>query len=144
MKQKATVVSTDGIYATVKVDRKSMCDGCHKEGCSDGCALYRMFGAKSEFEAKALNQAGASSGDLVFIETPDSTVNLSAFFVFLLPVIVAAAVYFATFFVPGESVRIIAAVVSFAIYFAVLAVIERVKKNRTPALTVTEIIVTGN
>ena len=139
MKQKATVVAIDGKYATIKVDRASMCDGCHKSGCSDGCALYKVFGAKSEFVSVALNRAGAKTGDRVVVETPDSTVNISAFFVFLLPVLVAAAVYFATFFIEAEQYRILFAVASFAIYFVILAVIEKKRRTRAPKIVVTEI-----
>lgn len=138
MKQKATVVAIGGKYAKIKVDRSSMCDGCHKSGCSDGCALYKIFGAKSEFTSDAVNRAGAKVGDRVVVETPDSTVNINAFFVFLLPVLVAAAVYFATAFIEAEQYRIISAVASFALYFVVLAIVEK-KRKKAPKIVVTEI-----
>ena len=144
MKQKATVIAIDGKYAKIKVDRTSMCDGCHKSGCSDGCALYKIFGAKSEFTSDAVNRAGAKVGDRVTVETPDKTVNFSAFFVFLLPVIVAAAVYFLTFFLPGEQYRILCALASFAVYFAVLAIVEKKSKNRASKIVVTSIDDTSN
>ena len=143
MKQKATVVSDEGKYAKVRVDRSSMCDGCHKEGCSDGCALYRMFGAKTEFEAYAVNKVKAAKGDLVYVETADKNVNISALIVFLIPIVLAALVYFAFSFLKEESVRILCAVASFVVYFAVLAVVERFRKNKTPKLSVTEIIDTA-
>ncbi len=139
MKQKATVVATDGKFAKIKVDRTSMCDGCHKSGCSDGCALYKIFGAKSEFTSDALNRAGAKTGDRVTVETPDTTVNLSAFFVFLLPVIIAAAVYFLTYFIPGEQYRVLLAFASFVIYFAALAIVEKKRKSKAPKIVVTSI-----
>ena len=144
MKQKATVVSDEGKYAKVRVDRSSMCDGCHKEGCSDGCALYRMFGAKTEFEAYAVNKVKAAKGDLVYVETADKNVNISALIVFLIPIVLAALVYFAFSFLKEESVRILCAVASFVVYFAVLAVVERFRKNKTPKLSVTEIIYTAH
>ena len=140
MKQIATVVSADGKYARVRVDRTSMCSGCHKSGCDGDCALYKMFGAKTEFEADAVNKADAVPGDSVYVETPDRNVNLSALFVFLVPILLAAAVYFAVSFVKNESIRILCAVASFAIYFAALAVVERIRKNKTPKLCVSEII----
>ena len=120
-----------------------MCDGCHKEGCSDGCALYRMFGAKTEFEAYAVNKVKAAKGDLVYVETADKNVNISALIVFLIPIVLAALVYFAFSFLKEESVRILCAVASFVVYFAVLAVVERFRKNKTPKLSVTEIIDTA-
>lgn len=144
MKQKATVVAIDGKYVKIKVDRSSMCDGCHKSGCSDGCALYKLFGAKSEFTSDALNRAGAKIGDRVTVETPDKTVNISAFFVFLLPVIIAAAVYFATSLFFDEQYRILCAVASFALYFGVLAAVEKKQKTKAPKIVVTEIDDTSN
>ena len=143
MKQKATVVSDEGKYAKVRVDRSSMCDDCHKEGCSDGCALYRMFGAKTEFEAYAVNKAKAAKGDLVYVETADKNVNISALIVFLIPIVLAVLVYFIFSFLKEESVRILCAVASFVVYFAVLAIAERFRKNKTPKLSVTEIIDTA-
>ena len=143
MKQRATVVSTEGKYCDVKVDRASMCSGCHKGECGDACALYKIFGAKTEFTATAENRAGASVGDTVTVEAPDSFVNLSAFFVFLLPVIVAAATYLLTFFIEGEQYRILAALASFALYFVILSAVERRRKNRSVKLVVSE-IVSGN
>ncbi|MBQ7669456.1 MAG: SoxR reducing system RseC family protein [Clostridia bacterium] len=140
MRQKATVINTDGKFAAVKVDRVSMCDGCHKPGCGDSCALYKIFGAKSEFEARALNTADASVGDLVYVELSDVTVNLNAFFVFLLPVIIAAVVYFALFFIETEAPRILGAVASFVLYYIVLAVLERRKKNKPVKLVITSLV----
>ena len=140
MRQKATVVSAEGKYARIRVDRSSMCDGCHKSGCSDGCALYKMFGAKTEFETEAVNRANASDGDTVFVESSDKSVNLSALIVFLFPIILAAAVYFALSFMNSESLRILFAVITFVLYFAVLALVERFRKNKTPKLFITEIV----
>ena len=144
MRQKATVISTDGDYATVKADRSSMCDGCHKSGCSDNCALYKIFGAKTEFEAVALNRAGARVGDMVYVEASDKSVNMSALIVFILPIVIAAAVYFALYFVKSESLRILFAVLSFVLYFAVLSLVERLGKNKRARLCITEIIDASN
>lgn len=141
MKQNAVVVSCDGKYASVRVDRQSMCSGCHK-GCSDACALYKIFGAKTEFEAKAVNKAGAEIGDRVVVEASDSTVNLNAFFVFLLPVIISAAVYLLTFSIEAEAHRIAFAVLSFIVYFAILVIVEKVKKTSS-ALYITEVTERG-
>ena len=144
MKQNAKVVGTNGRYARIKVDRTSMCDGCHKEGCSDGCAMYKMFGAKTAFEADAVNLVSASVGDLVVVEASDGTVNLNAFFVFIMPIVIAVGVYFASFFLKNEAYRIIAAFASFMIYFAVLAAAEKIRKNKTPRLSITEIVSGAN
>ncbi len=144
MKQIATVVSAEGKYARVRVDRTSMCSGCHKSGCGGDCALYKMFGAKTEFEADAVNKAGAATGDTVYVETPDSHVNLSALAVFLIPIVLASAVYFAFSFLKSEGVRIACAVASFVVYFVLLAIVERTRKDKTPKLCVSEVVSSDN
>ena len=144
MKQKATVISTEGKYASVRVDRASMCGGCHKEGCSDGCTIYKIFGAKTEFSAEAVNKVGAKIGDTVVVEASDKSVNLSAFIVFILPIVTALAVYFASFFIGDVNIRILLAVISFFLYFIILVITERARRSRTPVLRITEIVGEGN
>ncbi|MBR6917536.1 MAG: SoxR reducing system RseC family protein [Clostridia bacterium] len=144
MEQVATVISVNGNRATVKVDRKSMCDGCHKNGCGDGCAMYKIFGAKSEFTSEVLNEAHAVSGDRVIVETSDKSVNAGAFFVFILPIIIATGVYFAAFFLNAEPLRILAAFIAFTVYFVVLALTEKARKKRAPRLVITKIVGADN
>ncbi|MBQ7715864.1 MAG: SoxR reducing system RseC family protein [Clostridia bacterium] len=140
MKQKARVVSVDKDRATVEVQRKTMCDGCHKSECGDGCSLYKIFGGDSSFRAEALNSAGANTGDLVYVEATDASVNLSAFFVFLLPVILAVCAYLVTSFISEEGIRLAVCGAVFALYFVVLAVVEKARKKRAPKMRVTEVI----
>ena len=82
MKQKAKVTEVMGNIVKVKADRSTMCEGCHAKGCGSECSMYKIFGANKSFEAKAENLAGAKVGDTVTVETRDSAVNISAFFVF--------------------------------------------------------------
>ncbi|MBR0302658.1 MAG: SoxR reducing system RseC family protein [Clostridia bacterium] len=144
MKQKATVVSCDRDRVVVKVDRVSMCDGCHKAGCGDGCAIYKIFGQRTDFSAEASNKAGAAVGDTVIVEASDRGVNLGAFFVFLLPIIIAAAVYLLTSFIKDDNLRLLIAFSSFAPYFAVLVLTEKLRRKAGPRLTVTEIVRHGD
>ncbi len=140
MKQRATVVSADGKRATIKVDRTTMCDGCHKSNCGDSCAMYKIFGASTSFSADAVNEAGASSGDIVEVEVSDGQVNLNAFIVFIVPIIIAALVYLLTSRMASEGVRILLCVLSFFLFFAVLALTEKARKNKAPLITVSKII----
>lgn len=136
MRQSATVVSTNGKTAVVKAQRASMCDGCHKKGCSDGCSMYSIFGGDKNFSAVAENSIGAAEGSRVIVETSDRSVLFSAFLVFFLPLVLAFGVYFvcSSFFTEEQS--IIAALVSFVFYFLILGIYERVTKNKRPKLKI--------
>ncbi len=136
MRQKATVVSTDGKKAVVKVERASMCDGCHKKGCADGCSMYSIFGGDKNFSAVADNSFGATEGSVVFIETSDNKVLLSAFVVFMLPLILSFGCYFIikNFFTEEQS--LIIALSLFALYFVILSIVEKAKKKKNPELKI--------
>lgn len=140
LKQKATVVSVDGKYAIVSVMRSSMCDGCHKNSCEGGCSMYKIFGADKRFEARAKNAVGASTGDKVQVEASDRSVLFSAFIVFILPIVLATAVYLiSSMFVEAPNDILIATAVFF-VYFGVLAVFEKFKSKKETKFVITEII----
>ena len=136
MQQKATVVSRKENTAVVKAERASMCDGCHKKGCADGCSMYSIFGGDKNFSAVADNSFGAEIGRSVIVEASDGNVLLSAFIVFLLPLILAFGIYFVarSFFTEEQS--IIVALAVFALYFVSLSVIERLTKEKRPKLKI--------
>ena len=92
--------------ALVSVKRSTACKGCSASGC---------FGCDKTIEAKAENRAGAAKGDLVEIESPSGTILKYAVFVFLLPVVLAIAFYFAAYYIIGEGwLTYVIAVVPFA------------------------------
>lgn len=130
MRQTATVVKDGGEIAVVRVDRTSMCDGCHKNGCDGGCSVYSIFGGDKSFTAEAVNRAGAKKGDTVIVETADKNVYVSSFIVFILPIILAFVSYAMIKSFIGEQIAVLSAVGVFAVYFAGLAVAEKVLKNR--------------
>ena len=70
MQTKATVISVDGLYATVEAERNSACDGCHKaeEG---GCSVCTLMGSDRKIATRAINEIGAKVGDRVVIESHD-------------------------------------------------------------------------
>lgn len=140
MKQKATVIEVKETVAKVRVQRKSMCDGCNKGSCDGGCSMLKIFGGNRNFETYALNEKKAEVGDNVIVETSDKDVNLSAFYVFILPIITAFSVYlFFKLFLP-EHICILLSVLSFALYFAVLCLTEQYRKKGKPDLRITEIV----
>lgn len=136
MQQTATVMSKKGNTAVVKAERASMCDGCHKKGCADGCSMYSIFGGDKNFSAVADNSFGAEVGKRVIVETSDGNVLFSAFIVFLLPLILAFGIYFTlgSFFTEEQS--IIVALAVFAVYFVILSVVEKFTKEKRPKLKI--------
>ena len=146
MKQEGIVISVgEKGFATVTVGRRSMCDGCHNaENCSGECSMYKIFGGKKEFSATAKNKAGARVGDRVSVETKDSNVLLSAFIVFMLPLIIAFVLYGILKGYVSEELSLVYALASFAVYFLVLCIIERVKKNKSSKLVITDILNSNN
>lgn len=140
MKQKAKVTEVMGNIVKVKADRSTMCEGCHAKGCGSECSMYKIFGANKSFEAKAENLAGAKVGDTVTVEIRDSAVNISAFFVFILPLIIGFAAYAVAKMFLSEQMSIVSAFGAFALYFGVLALTERIRKKAVPKLKVTSVI----
>ncbi len=136
MKQSATVISTSGNIAVVTAERASMCDGCHKKGCSDGCSMYSIFGGDKNFSAEADNSFGADEGSRVIVEATDKSIFFSAFIVFLLPLIVSFAAYFIFRNWLSEEYSIIIALSVFVVYFAVLGIYERTAKAKKPKLKI--------
>lgn len=89
----AKVVATEGKVATVEVQRKSACEGCHKMTSGEGCGVCSLLGSDNRFTAKAENGLGAKVGDRVEIETGTGRVLFYSALVFLLPVVVGILLY---------------------------------------------------
>lgn len=99
MKQYGTVIETDGDIAKVECERQSACDMCeNSENCTEKC---------KKVYATALNCVGADVGDLVEIETDTKKVLYNAFLVFMVPIFVAVAAYFAVNALFGEGIAVI-------------------------------------
>lgn len=139
MKQTAKVIGVTNGRATVEVERRTMCDGCHKN-CDGDCAMYRIFGGDRSFRVEAKNAADASVGDTVTVETPDGNVTLGAFICFLCPILVAFGVWFVFSRYQSGPVSTLAAVASFVLYFLGLALFEKLRKKKKEQFVITEIV----
>ncbi len=89
MRIKAKVVSVDGQYATVLCNRKSACDGCHKNADGSSCSVCSLIVDNRLMQSRAYNACGACPEDIVEIETASSRVLGYAAVVFLLPIVMA-------------------------------------------------------
>lgn len=99
MKQKGIVVEINGKNAKVECDRASACDMCENSAsCTEKC---------KNVYANAENSICAKIGDCVEIESDTSRVLKNAFFVFILPILLAVISYFCTHKFVGEVVAVI-------------------------------------
>lgn len=96
-----TAVSADGTRASVRVQRMSACEGCHKanpgmnaeqtgEILYSACHECSMFPLETELQTDAENPAGAEAGDRVILESRSVQILGYAAGVFLAPLLLAA------------------------------------------------------
>ena len=122
----AYVKEVKGKYAVVETERKSACDGCHKNENGEGCAMCRIFGGNTKVSAKAKNPLGAKVGDKVEIGSSSGRMLLYAVVVFILPIVTAIAAYFvANSLGQGEGVCGVAAICAFVLTFGIVALISK-------------------
>ena len=132
MQTMATVIKTNNNRATVEVERRSACEGCHKNKDGGGCSICSLTGAAKTFEAEALNEIGAKVGDRVTVVTKTDRVLGYAALVFLLPVLVGVAFYLvATALTETEILYYAAMVFGFVLsFFFVWLYARRIAKTR--------------
>ncbi|HHY37717.1 MAG TPA: SoxR reducing system RseC family protein [Clostridia bacterium] len=78
-------VRPGGSLAKVKIERRAMCESCGK------CGL--MSRGMTDIVVTARNDAGAEAGERVVVELPSRDVLVSAFIVYMVPLMAAAAGY---------------------------------------------------
>lgn len=127
MTETGVVKNIIGNAAVVAVVRKSSC-GENCKGCSGGCKL-------SENTVTAENGIGAKVGDVVEIE--GKAVLGKAFLVYIMPLILFFAAYFAVFAVSNnESTALVCSVTAFLALFAVLHILDKRNKLATKTAVV--------
>ncbi len=137
MRQRARVTAVHGDRATVLVSRRTMCEGCTKNGCGGHCELTGLVAANRAMEAEAQNPIGAEPGDFVEIESESGDVLGYAALVFLLPIAVCALFWFLGTRLIGPGIPgVIAAVVGFALTFAGIALYDRSLRRKTPRIVI--------
>ena len=119
MKKLGIVVSTQEDEAYIRIQRESACGG-NCASCSSSCA--------KEAVVKALNKAGAETGDCVELELESSSALSAAFLAYVIPLVFLVAGYFAAGYILNSEIGGICA--GFIFMAAAYTVISRaVKKN---------------
>ena len=137
----AYVKEVKGKYAIVEAQRKSACDGCHKNENGEGCAMCKIFGGDATLRAKAINSVGASVGDKVEIESSSARMLSYALIVFILPLLCCIAVYFiAASMIGGEAYPAALAVAAFIVSFGIVAVVSRLWISKRCDIEIVKII----
>ena len=90
IEQTAVVRKLEGHYAVVEVLRQSSCGQCNaKKGCGTGM-LENSIGRRA-MRMKAFNQCESRPGDEVIVAIPEKGFIKSAFFTYLLPLLMMLA-----------------------------------------------------
>ena len=121
MKQKGTVISTEGAFAMVQVRRASACDGCHRQ--AEGCGVCSLLSAGNRRHVvKVSNPVQAQAGDVVELEAAGSRILFYAFMLFVLPILLSLLAYGVSVWLGAESaVRTICGIGAFIVAFASIA-----------------------
>lgn len=140
MRRKAVVKEVYGDTAVIEVLRESMCEGCHNTGCAGNCEIS-LFPESGKMTASAENCACASVGDVVEIESGTKTVLGYAVIVFILPIIIAAALYSASFaLTKSETVSAVCAVSGLVFSFCGIMIFDRSKQKKNPKIRIIKIL----
>ncbi len=132
MQTEATVIAVQDQNATIQLNRKSACDGCHKQEDGKDCSVCSLLGGDRSFTASAWNAVGAEVGDKVAVETGGGRVLFYAALVFILPIAIALLAFgISSFLVDSLQRQLLIAFIAFALTFVGIWIYsERIRKNK--------------
>lgn len=133
MVESGRVTAVKGETAKVKVDKKDECSKC-------GMCLFPQNASSIEFEAQ--NQIGAKMGDLVEIEKKSDGKLLGTLLAFLVPLLlIGLAVLINYLFIKKEIFILVIAIGLIAVWYIVLALIDKkIKKLERYTTVITKIL----
>ncbi len=142
MRQRAVVIDVKDDYAIVESSRRTMCDGCMKNGgCGGHCEITGLVADKGIMRAEAENKLGAKVGDTVELESDNKTILSYAALVFMLPIVVCVFFYLTAYRISNnELTGVICASVGFVLTFIGIIIFDRKRKNKHSDIRVAEII----
>ena len=133
MESIGVVISTDNKKATVMVKRAS--------ACGENCAHCKGSCKPTTAQAIVENTIGAHIGDTVKIESNTTDIVRAAFFLYMLPVLVAIVSSVVAYGVKMNDIFVI--LISVATFFVSFVIIKRFEKKLTPKSYITKIIAKG-
>lgn len=140
MQTTAIVTEVNESYAIVLTERTAACDGCHKaeEG---GCSVCSLMASNRKMSAKAINEVGASVGDLVVVESDTGRMLWYAALIFLLPLVAAILVWGIVASVTDSVVmQAVGGFGGFLVSLFSMCLYSRAVKNRRCEIRITEIL----
>lgn len=133
MESIGTVISTDKNMATVNVKRVS--------ACGENCANCKGSCIATAVETVVENAVFAEVGDVVKIESNTADVFRAAFFLYMLPVLVAIVTAVITYGMKMNDISVI--LISVVSFFGSFVVIKRFENRLTPRAYITKILSKG-
>ncbi len=117
MKETALVIKENGKHAVVSIDKKDECSKC-------GMCAFPKNANKIELNAK--NGVGAKVGDTVIVERAQGGKLTGAILVFLVPLIlIGISALINHFFIGNDLWFLGLAVIFIAVWYAILAIIDK-------------------
>ncbi|WP_296806344.1 SoxR reducing system RseC family protein [Thiocapsa sp.] len=86
IEESGVVVSIEGQYAVVQIERRSVCGGCAANGACGTSLIERFFG-RGSMQVQALNQAQASVGERVMLAISERGLLSASFAVYFVPLV---------------------------------------------------------
>ncbi len=143
MKTTATVIATDGEYATVETERTSACDGCHKSA-EGGCSVCSLMASGRKLSVRAANPLHAAVGDRVTVESSTGRMLRYAALVFLLPLLLMLAGWgIAAAFDATAGIQALAGLGGFVVAFAIVYIYAAAVRKKRCDVEITGILKKG-
>ena len=123
MTEQGKVISIDGGFATVKVDKKDECAKC-------GLCMFPKNANSVNFYAE--NNVGANVGDTVIVTTKEKAKTVGILLVFGVPILlIVASLLIGYLLIKSETVGLITSIFSVVIWFFILSFIDKRLKKRS-------------
>lgn len=123
MREVGTVLNTKGEFAEVKVDKKDACSKC-------GMCLFSENASHTIISCE--NKVGAKKDQTVLIEMAQRGKLLGIFLIFVIPLIlIGASVLISLLVIKNELWTPVLSVVSIAVWYLILSLIDKKIKKRT-------------
>jgi len=119
MRGRGKVLSRAGTRAKIRVIVGEGCAGCASHGTC-------LSSGRTDREIVALNEYGASEGDMVVFESEPGKIVLASLLLWVMPVLAMIVGYLVGETLGGGAVSIVIAIAFLALAFAALALFDRI------------------